>query len=95
MQGSPVYHIMSEVDTYDIVLISVIEHLCVKLLARNMTNQYRDSRLHTVFDKIDQIEKSYKGYLPDNYKNRASKFIDYMNTDLNSLLNDIKTIDRR
>jgi hypothetical protein len=87
--GIPVYKVMTTRDTFDITLISVIDMLTQVLIERNAGNRYRQSRLETMYDKLHQAEKSYEGYIPDEYINRSEKFVKYIHNDLNSLLKDL------
>lgn len=93
MKTVPVYQIMDEVSIYHFVLISVMMDLNQKLIQLN-SKPYRVSRLETIQELLEKIEKSYEGYLPENYLNRAKKFVVMMHTDLESLLKDINTIKR-
>lgn len=94
-QGSiPVFFIMKPREIFDIVLISIIESLLKILIDRNLSNFYRLDRLECMHKKMDEVEKSYEGFIPEEYKNRHEKFIKFLYTDLNSLLKDIKTIKR-
>lgn len=90
-----VYQLMRPSDTYDIVLISMIFAFVKILIKRNASNDpIRWNRLVQIQNLIEKVEQSYAGYIPEEYTNRAKKFLKYINTDLNSLLKDIKVIER-
>lgn len=89
MDNVPVFQVMTHRDTFDIVLVSVIDMLTQVLQERNADNQYRLSRLKTMYEKLHQVEQSYKGYIPDEFINRSEKFVKFIHADLNSLLKDL------
>lgn len=89
-EPSPVYIKMSDRDTFDVALISVIESLTLALMDRNSTDIYRMSRLQTMFEKMDQVEKSYRGYIDDPFQNAAKKFVKMLHVDLNAMLLNLK-----
>lgn len=91
-KGIPVYKKMTDRDTFDIALISVIESLTLLLLERNSNNQYRLSRLKTLFDKMDQVEKSYEGYIDEKFLNASKKFVKMLQIDLNNMVKGLKNI---
>jgi len=90
MKNVAVYHSMSKRDTFDLTLISVIDMLLKVLMDRNMDNKFRLSRLETMFGLLHKVEPSYLGYLPDQFINCSNKFIKFLHTDLNSLVDNIK-----
>jgi hypothetical protein len=83
---------MDKPSIYDIVLISVIDMLLKVLLDRNQSNNYRKSRLQSMYDLLHKVEPSYIGYIPDSFIGASEKFIKYIHNDLNSLLNKIKGV---
>jgi hypothetical protein len=87
----PVYQRMNADSMYDFTMIAVIHELLLELHIRCGT-KYRESRVETMLELVDKLEKSYPGYIPDAYKNRAEKFIKMMRIDLNETLKTIKKI---
>lgn len=91
----PVYKIMDKESTFDIVLISTIDMLIKVLIERNEKNQYRKSRLETMYELLHKIEPSYIGWIPDEFINASKKFVTYIHADLNGLLKKIKETERK
>lgn len=88
--GTPVYQVMTDWDTFDIALISVIESLTIALMKRNEKNLYRLSRLETLFNKMNQVEKSYEGYIDEPFQNASKKFVKMLHIDLNTMVQNLK-----
>lgn len=82
---------MKASDVYDFVLMSVIDTLLNELLIRCGTH-YRESRINSMQELLMLVQKSYEGYIPENYIARSEKFLSYLHSDMNSLIKDIKTL---
>jgi hypothetical protein len=84
-----VYQIMTPHDTFDIILISVIENMLNTLITRNKGDRYKTDRLEAALAKVDEVQEKIGGFIPKNHQDRAEKFIKYMYADLNSLQKDL------
>jgi hypothetical protein len=91
MQRIAVFHKMKNTDVFDFTLLSVIDMLLQELLVRCGTG-YRESRVESMQSLLSKVEESYKGYIPENYKNKAEQFLKVLHLDLDSTLKAIKTI---
>ena len=87
----PVFARMSNNDIYDFVLLSVVDALLQEVYVRCGT-QKREGRIEAMQHALETLQNTYKGYVPDTYLNRSTKFLRLLHTDLDSLLSGIKTI---
>lgn len=81
---------LSAEDAFQVTLLVAAEITKNILKDRNPNNEKRQYWLDRLDRDIEALNRTYSGYLPDSFQNKAERFYRMVETDINYLLNHYK-----